>query len=441
MQHTSAKFYFAAIFILFYGIIKSQPEIVENQSDSLSLSNAIDIVLSNYPSIKQAETALQIADAKISMAKTAFNPEIDFSGSYTRIGPVPTIDFPPMGEFQLAPENNYNAAINYHQTLWDFGKTAKEISYENKSKEISQQNINQIKQKLTFSVISLFYKLVYLQEALVIKKEQISALDAHLDFIRRKKNTGSATEFEILSTQVKLSNAQSQLTDLETAKNVQVTLFNSLLGNQHGTPIVVKKDLETELPALGLDSMLALALTERNEIKIADEKVVLADLQYKLIKAGNNPVLNLFANAGFKNGYVPDLNELKANYVIGLGVKIPLFYGNRKKYKLEQTLAVKQSDLQGVELVKKDVTNQVVESNAEIISSQKKINQSLVQLQFATRALEIAEVNFKEGALTNIELLDANTNLSESKLSLLKAQIEFQVNVYKLLLSIGQEIH
>jgi outer membrane protein len=440
MYQIIIKCSFAILFTCTFGLVKSQTDSLKLTGDSLSLQQAIQTVMANYPSIKQAETGIKIADSKIGLAKTGFYPDIDITGSYTRIGPVPVIDFPPIGEFQLAPKDNFNAAINYRQTIWDFGKTSKEISYENQNKEITKQSIEQIKQKLTLVVIGNYYSLVYLQEAVNIKDEQIKNLTAHLEFIQKKKNTGSATEYDLLSTQVKLSNAESQKTDLETAKNIQATNLNSLLGISPSTHIMVKRDLNIVTPSLLLDSMINKAFTDRDEIKIANEKVGLADLRYQSINAQTNPVISLFASAGYKNGYVPDLNALKANFAIGLGVKIPLFYGNRKKYNLQQALEFKQSNQYDIELSKRSISNEVMENNSQVLSSQKKINQFEKQLALASKALSIAEVNYKEGAITNLELLDATTNLSESKLALLKAQIEYLVNVYKLKLAMGERV-
>jgi len=440
MRNISSKLSLILLFIITYSNIKSQSDSLSLSGDSLTLQDAIKTVLDNYPSVKQAETAIQIADAKINSAKSAYLPDIDISGSYTRIGPVPEIDFPSLGTFQLAPKDNFNAAINYRQTIYDFGKTAKEVSYENQNKEIAKQGVEQLKQKLSLSVIGNYYSLVYLQEAISIKNEQINNLNAHLEFIQKKKNTGSATEYDLLSTQVKISNAESQKTDLETAWNVQATSLNSLLGKSTANKILVKKDLGTKAPELVVDSMISKAFTDRNEIKIADEKVTLADLRYESIKTQTNPSINLFGSAGYKNGYVPDLGQLKANFAVGLGVRIPIFYGNRKKFNLEQAMAYKQSNLFEIEIAKRNITNEVIENSSQVQAALKKIQQSENLVALASKALSIAEINYKEGIITNIELLDATTNLSESKLALLKSQIEYLVNVYRLRLSMGEKI-
>ena len=86
---------------------------------------------------------------------------------------------------------------------------------------MAEQNIELVKDQLTKRLIYVYYFLFYSQEALKINDEQIRNLREHLDLINKKKETGSATDYEVLSTQVKLTAAESQKTDLESNITVQ----------------------------------------------------------------------------------------------------------------------------------------------------------------------------------------------------------------------------
>ncbi|HEY4784558.1 MAG TPA: TolC family protein, partial [Bacteroidales bacterium] len=108
--------------------------------DSLSLTQIMQVVIQSHPSIKEAEEAINIADAKIGMARSSYYPNVDASASYSRIGPVPTIEFPGLGNFQLYPQDNYSAAVNYNQVIYDFGKTKKSVGLENENKILAEKN-------------------------------------------------------------------------------------------------------------------------------------------------------------------------------------------------------------------------------------------------------------------------------------------------------------
>jgi outer membrane protein len=200
-----------------------------NINDSLSLPQILKAVLENYPTVLKAQEAINIAEAGIGLAKSTHYPTINGNAGYTRIGPVSEITLP-TGTFQVYPENNYNAQVNVYQTIYDFGKTSRNIKLEESSKDLSIQNVELVKQRLTLLTSVSYYSLIYLQEAIKIKETQISTLKKHIDFVTRKMETGSATEYEILSTKVRLSNAENQKVDLETSRQTQLAIINSFLG-------------------------------------------------------------------------------------------------------------------------------------------------------------------------------------------------------------------
>jgi len=75
-------------------------------SDSLTLSGILNTVMSDYPSLKRVEKELMSADAKIDLTKTAYLPDVSFSTSYDRIGPVTSIDMPINGAIHLRFREN-----------------------------------------------------------------------------------------------------------------------------------------------------------------------------------------------------------------------------------------------------------------------------------------------------------------------------------------------
>ena len=77
--------------ILIFNIAAGQTsinDIAVTSGDSLSLKYIIDRVVTSYPTVKLAEEAINNADARIGLARTGYNPEIDLTAAYSNIGPV-----------------------------------------------------------------------------------------------------------------------------------------------------------------------------------------------------------------------------------------------------------------------------------------------------------------------------------------------------------------
>jgi outer membrane protein len=414
---------------------------VKNSGDSLMLEDVIQRVISSYPSVKVAEEAIRNADSRIRLAKTGYNPVVDMSASFADLAPVTKLTFPGLGTFQLYPEYNYSASIDYQQLVYDFGRTKQNVNLENENKAIVEQTLEQVKQKLSLYTVSNFYAMLYLQAAIKIKDEQLSTLNEHLQYIEKVMATGSATEYQVLTTQVRISTVQSQKVDLTAALTAQQASMNSLLGHDQSFIPVVKNELSTEPPVIPSDSVLSFAFHNRDEVLINEKRTTLAELKLGMIKLQNKPLLSLEASAGAKNGYIPDLAKFTPNYVVGLGVRIPIFDGQKNKYNIAQAQSGITSLSYESELTRRNISNEVSESEAQMIAAKTKVSQSELQLKQAVKAYSLAETSFKSGIITNLDLLDANTSVSESSLMLLKARIDYAASIYRLKAALGERIY
>ena len=410
------------------------------QTDSLSLNTILTQVLANFPAIKKNMIEQSAADARIGMAKSAYLPDVSLNSSFTNIGPAPSIDFGGKS-FKMYPNNMISATADVHETIYDFGRTSNNIDFVTKSKELISLSAEQIKQKLSLSVLNSFYAMVFLQEAVKIKDEQINTLKEHLRFVEKKKETGSATQYEVLTTKVRISTIENQKTDIQSALKIQICQLNSLLGQPEKTTLVVKKELRPAHDFQQSDSALNKATQTRQEMKIAKEKVSLSELHYKVLNTQSYPGLGFFASGGSKNGYFPDLNKQTLNYAVGIGLKVPLFDAGRKKYSLLQAQADIDGNKEDIELARRTVVNEVVETEANVQSALQKIQQSELQLEQAQQAYGLAETSFKAGVITNLELLDNATSLSETKLMMLKTKIDYSLSILKFKVALGERIY
>jgi outer membrane protein len=414
---------------------------IKPDADSLSLKNIIERVITSHPSVKVAQEAINNADARIGLAKTGYYPELDLTANFSNLAPVTKISIPSMGTFQLYPENNYSASINYRQLVYDFGRTRQNIELENENKVLGEQALEQIKQKMSLYAVNSFYTLVFLQAAIRIKDEQLAALGEHLVYVEKMMATGAGTEYQILATKVKISTIESQKVDLIAALTAQQAALNSLIGNAQTTSPVVKNELAVELPVISLDSILSYAFHNRDEVLINEKKTSLSELRYGMVKLQNKPLLSFLATGGAKNGYLPDLNKPTPNYVLGLGFKIPLFDGTKNKYNLSQAQSAITSLTYESEFTKRTISNELSEAEAYMLAASKKIGQFELQLEQALKAFSLAETSFKSGVITNLDLLDANTSVSESRLLLLKSRIDYAASIYKLKAALGERLY
>jgi outer membrane protein len=442
------KFRISAVMLLLISltgnIISGQPsdsDKVAQETDSLSLKYIIESVISSYPTVKVAEEAIRNADARIGLARTGYNPEFDVTAGYSNLGPVTKLTIPDMGTFELYPQNNYSAGLNVRQVVYDFGRTKKNISLESENRSISEQGLEQVKQRLSMLAVGNFYTLAFLQAAITIKQQELDALKEHLSYVEKKVATGSSTEYEVLTTKVRISAVESQKVDLDAALTNQQSVLNSLLGNEPSAKPKVKNELEVDIPVMTADSILSFAYRNRDEMLINQKRRSAAEIRYEIVNLQNKPIVNAMASGGVKNGYIPELYKITPNYVLGLGLRIPIYDGSRTKYNRLQAKSAINSISYESEYTKRNISNEVSEAETYMVASGKKVSQYELQLAQALRAYSLAETSFKSGSITNLDLLDSNTSVSESRLLLLKARMDYAASVYKLKAAMGERLY
>ncbi|HEY4787858.1 MAG TPA: TolC family protein, partial [Bacteroidales bacterium] len=59
----------------------------------------------------------------------------------------------------------------------------------------------------------------------------------------------------------------------------------------------------------------------------------------------------------------------------------------------------------------------------------------------AEEAFSLAKVNFSTGAITNLDLLDAENVVSETSLQLLKSKVDYATSVFRLNIALGNKMY
>jgi outer membrane protein len=196
-----------------------------------------------------------------------------------------------------------------------------------------------------------------------------------------------------------------------------------------------------EEPEAVADTFYTYALTHRYEMLLAEKNERVADWNYKIALSRNNPTLSLLGGAGFKNGYISDINSLKFNYNVGLSLNVPLFDSNRKHISKQIANSSVTDSKFETESVRNKISDEVTENYEALQLAVKKIDQFTSQLEWAKEAYEHAETNYNAGVITNLDLLDASNALAESRLLLLRSDIDYKFNLIKFKSSLGKYLY
>ncbi len=398
-------------------------------ADSLTVEQAVQMTIANHPLVRQAEYAVDASEARIASSRSMYYPDVSLAGMYTLLEPVPSMDIPHMGSFQLYPENNYDFHLGVRQTLYDFGRTASSVKLAESGRRTAGDYMEVVKSNLAYRTIEIFNAMLILDKMLAVIDEQIETLEQHIGIVTKMIQAGAATDFDSLTTEVRIAAALNERVETVLALENQEIAFRRLTGLQQDRPLHLKGSLVAETRVIDPDSALAEARRRRPELIMSRESQSGAEVRAKLASLGDKPSLALNLTSGFKNGYIPDENKLKANLAAGVHLEIPIFNGSRTRYQREEAAADVRAERARTADIERQVAGEVEQAVAGVKANLSKIENSRVQVSQAQAALSRAETKYEAGVVTNMDLLDLQATLSQAKLIHLKSVYGYIVSL------------
>jgi len=300
--------------------------------------------------------------------------------------------------------------------------------------------VEEVKSEIAYRTISVFNSILILRQSVSVLDEQIEALDRHLDISRKKVLTGTATDFDVLTTQVRIATAEDERIDASNALKSQEISFRELTGLAPDQPVVVRGEFAGDSLSLDSASLVEEALRQRPEMAVSRGAESGAALQLRLSGLGDRPSLALNFTSGLKTGYVPNLDTWTPNFTAGLLLQFPLFDGHRTKFRKSEAMASLDSARAATEDLKRRIAAEVDQAVSNAGAALEKIRNAEILVEQAEAAVHMAGSKYEAGVITNLDLLDAQTTLTQAKLNHLRALYNYSVSLTALDEATGKKI-
>lgn len=409
--------------------------------DSLTVETAIQRVLETHPGLSAAHHEVEAATARLGQARSAWWPRVEAMGTYRRQDPVPEISVPgglsgPGGAERtigIQPHNLYDGHLQIQYTLYDFGTTSARVDQAEAGRTVARRSLDVRRRELTFRTIEAFYAILLADEQLWVQRQQIEQLEETLEVVGRQRDAGVATGFEVQSTQSRLTAARSRYTRFEHRRRQEEAELRRLLGRPREEPLALKGHLRTSpLDSVQLDTLTEHVRSRHPSVRQARVQLRAARRRVEMANEAHSPILALTAQGGVKNGYPSDLNEPRVNESVGLSLRVPLFSGFATRRGVEEA----EADVRAAKARLTDVERQAVTRMEQAASALRarfdQLNAADTRVEQARSAAQQARTRYEAGTITNLELLEAETELQRARLERTQAEYEVVVGRYRL---------
>ncbi len=393
----------------------------------ITLAQAIDAVLARYPSLDAAQAAVDAARGRTIQSKSARMPQVSLDAEYRYLSLRPYAAFSSSAGTNLLYEtirDSYTATIQASQLLTDFGRTDALVALAKSGEMSARDALSQARNQLGYQTIQSFYSALLLREAVSVADGEIRALEEARRISEKRFSGGTATRFDVLTTEVRLANARNARTDRVASLEKVEAQLRRLLGYEAGSPVVLSGALDVPGQQPEMTATIEEGLKNRPEIRLARDAEASAGLRLDVAARENRPTLAAQVAAGLEDGNLPNMYDNRGYITAGVGVSVPIFTGNRITGERIQARADLRAARDQVGEVSRTITADVEEAFAGFRAAQQRLFSADTLVAQAQEALALAKSRYTNGVITNFELLDAQSNASSAELSRLQARYD-----------------
>jgi outer membrane protein TolC len=420
----------------------------------LSLADALNLALQQNPNILRAKKDLEAAQGVVIETRAIALPKMGLSGSFNALQPtdVDTFSFPsgipglPSG-FHFGVDENWTSQIRLVQSIYEGGRLLSALRVARLTKQQSGLNYQTAVADTVLDVEVAYDDVLLAKQQITVQEASVELLTQEVSDTRRRFEAGTVPRFNVLRAEVELANARPRLirarNDLRISKNNLANLlgFNVPKETFEDIPLNLSGKLEAEPYELDLARAIDLALARRSELGSLRKARALRAEDVVNAKAGYKPAVEAFGGYDVHNSILhSDLSYELHGWIAGVQITWNVFDGFLTRGRVKEATA--RYDRAGIDL---DDTGRRIELEVrtarsnfieaqEVLESQKKV------VEEAEEALRLARSRYEAGTGTQLDVLSAQTALTEARTTEIQALHDYSVARSRLQRAVGTNL-
>ncbi len=415
--------------LLLISSLKSTAQQEPKGTSEFSLQGSIDYALKHNVNYLNAEADILQTKYKKNEITGIGLPQINGSADLKDYIELPTSLLPgqffgaPAGTFipvRFGTQYNATAGISVSQLLFSSDyilgvQAAKEFS------QLAEKNLQRSKAETVQNVSKAYYMVLVNRERIKLLDANIGRLKKLLDDLKAYNKEGFVEKIDVDRIEVTYNNLITEKTKTERLIGLSESLLKFQMGYKINDPISLSDKLIDNVPESGqIGEDAKINYSNRPEYALLESQRTINTLDLRRNRMAYLPSLVSYGAWNYNAQRTQfDLFDASKKWfpigIIGATLNVPIFDGLQKHWKIEQAkvaLMKTNNTLHGLELaIDMETTSASVAYNNALASMEtQKKNMALAQSIY-----DVSEKKYQQGIGSNVELLNAQTSLTESQ--------------------------
>ncbi len=398
-------------------------------AESLSRGAAVSRALEQNPDVRRALADYEGMSGRVRQAKADALPELNALGTFLRYQDPsfmnsPNIDqFPPelLQAFKPLASNLWDGNLTLHQTLFSFS-LRKAIRAAGFARQMGQEGVARARQGVALQTIVAYNGYLVALERAKVAETVVRQREKHLEMAKNRRQAGVATDLEVLRFEVGLANARTELLRYDGAADLARGDLNAVMMQPTDTPIEPSDSLGfVDEPSPELATVRQNA-TSRPELKAASWSERIYDEAIGIYQADARPRLDF--NAAYGYSVRDTQNFLKSDYKkwsLSVTLKVPVFDGFRTAGRVAQARADRLRIGQDRRALETSIDLEAEQALDRLRVARSVVQAAELNVSQAGKALEMTEANYRLGAVTPLDVIDAQAAFTQAEMTRIEA--------------------
>jgi outer membrane protein TolC len=431
----------------------------------------LDLAEARSEAVGIARVGITRTEGDMVRARSAERPQLSAAASYDRSlanefqGVFDDVDFGTGGgsgsdgsdgngddgglaDLPFGRANTWRATLSFSQSLYSGGRIGAQKQLASLGRTSAEQALVGARGQLRFDVTQAYYDALLSERLVAIAQATLEQAGATLQQTQAAFSAGTQPEFEVLRATVSRDSQTPLLIRARASRDVAMLRLKQMLELPADYDLRLADDLGgAQLPpasvfaervapvesALQKVSSVAVSvpgapIPDRNAVAEAATVVNLREAALKAVEAERLPSVNVnssYSRIAYPTGALPVFD--RANWSVGVAVSVPILTGGRQRGdEMVARADVEQARLQQRQ-VEELATLDTRSAWAELVAARAAWEATAGTVQQASRAYEIADVRYRAGVSTQLELSDSRLQLQQAEANRAQAARDLQV--------------
>ena len=403
---------------------------------AVTLSEALLEAYKNNPVLNAERENINISQENLNISKSEFLPTITITGTKSREDTTKLTN-QSGGDATITDVDPLTKSILIEQTLYDGKGRSADLEKSKIGMDLAKAKILKVEQEILYKAVEAYTGLIFTNKKLKINQSNISLLDRQVDTDQARLERGQITISDLAQSESSLAGAKAKFIQAKNDTMTSRLVYENVIG-----PIINSDDLN-ENSKLNIE--IPKNLNEANDIsKKRNPKLIIAKLEYlqsekdiRIAESDMLPSASLSFEASQTENLSSTYNE-RDKKILKATVKWPFYTGGKNKAEVNKNRNIKYQKKLLLDNAIKTNNTDVASAWSNFQSSKSLLDSVKSQVKAAEIANEGITVEYESGlGRSTLDVIQSNSLLLDSKISLANSERNYLLSQFKLLQSIG----